>query len=472
MSKLSVRSGVSLLALFAASVLAAPAQTFTRLQFFNGANGANPYVGLTQGRDGSLYGTTIDGGAYGSGNVFKITASGKLTSLYDFCAQSNCPDGQYPDTVLALGTDGNFYGTTQNGGTNGGYGTVFKITPGGALTTLHSFDEADGVAPYGGLVLAINGDFYGTTNVGGAFGGGNVFKITPGGTLTTLYSFCSQGGCADGQYPVGPLVQGSDGNIYGTTHAGGNNSCTPDGCGTVYQITLSGNLTTLHSFDATDGDYPYGGVAEGPKGTFYGTTGGGGANDAGTVFGMTASGKLVTAHSFDVSDGATPYALMLGSDGNFYGTTSAGGNNSNGKNHGTIFEITPTGAFSTLHSFGGNDGALVYGGLVQGTNGLFYGTTYFGGRDDDGVVFSLNTGLGPFVTFVQAAGRVGQTGPILGQGFTGTTGVSFNGTPASFTVVSDTFIKATVPAGATTGSVTVSTPSGTLTSNVPFHVIP
>jgi uncharacterized repeat protein (TIGR03803 family) len=467
MSKLSFRSGVSLLVLFAGSVLAAPAQTFTKLQVFNGANGANPYVGLTQGPDGSLYGTTIDGGAYSAGNVFKIAPSGRLTSLYSFCAQNNCPDGQYPDTVLALGMDGSFYGTTQSGGTNGGYGTVFKITPGGVLTTLHSFDATDGAAPYGSLVLAINGEFYGTTNVGGTFGGGNVFKITAGGTLTTLYTFCSQAGCADGQYPVGPLVQGSDGNIYGTTHAGGNNSCT-DGCGTVFKISLSGKLTTLHSFDATDGDYPYGGVVEGRSGIFYGTTGGGGANDAGTVFEMK-SGKLVTVHSFDVTDGATPYALMLGSDGNFYGTTSAGGKSS----RGTLFSITPQGSLTTLHTFGGGDGALVYAGLLQGTNGLFYGTTYFGGgSDDDGVVFSLNTGLGPFVTFVQAAGRVGQTGPILGQGFTGTTGVSFSGTPAEFTIVSDTLIKATVPAGATTGFVTVTTPGGTLTSNVPFHVLP
>jgi uncharacterized repeat protein (TIGR03803 family) len=465
MSKLSFRSRVSLLVLVAGSVLAAPAQSFTKLQVFNGANGANPYVGLTQGPDGSLYGTTIDGGAYGAGNVFRIN-SGRLTSLYSFCAQNNCPDGQYPDTVLALGTDGNFYGTTQSGGTSGGYGTVFKITAGGALTTLHSFDATDGVAPYGSLVLAINGDFYGTTNVGGTFGGGNVFKITPDGTLTTLYTFCSQAGCADGQYPVGPLIQGSDGNIYGTTHAGGNNSCT-DGCGTVFKITLSGKLTTLHSFDTTDGDYPYGGLVEGPPGTFYGTTGGGGVNNVGTVFGMTAGGKLTTLHSFDVSDGATPYALMLGSDGNFYGTTSTGGSDS----RGTVFELTPAGLLTTLHNFAGPDGALVYSGLLQRTNGLFYGTTYFGGRDNDGVVFSLNAGLGPFVTFVQAAGRVGQTGGILGQGFTGTTSVSLNGIPAGFTVVSDTFIRATVPPGATTGFVTVVTTSGTLTSNVMFRVI-
>lgn len=465
-------SKIALAVFIVCTAMAVSAQTFTKLTIFNGANGANPYVGLTQGPDGNLYGTTIDGGANnGSGNVFKIKADGTLTSIYSFCVQSNCPDGQYPDTVLALGTDGNLYGTTQNGGTNGGYGTVFKITTNGVLTTLHSFDAADGAAPYGSLVLASNGEFYGTTNVGGEFGSGNVFKITPGGTLTVLYSFCSQSNCSDGQYPVGPLIQGSDGNIYGTTHAGGNPSCT-DGCGTIFKITPGGQFTSLHSFDTSDGDYPYGGVAEAIDGTFYGTTGGGGANNTGTVFRMRAGGRVQTIHSFNVTDGATPYALTVGSDGNLYGTTSAGGNNPNGQNHGTIFEITSAGSFTTLHSFAGADGALVYSGLVQATNGLFYGNTYFGGRDDDGVVFSLDNGLSPFVTFVLMAGKVGQTVPVLGQGFAGTSAVSFNGVPASFRVISGTALRATIPAGAATGYVTVTTPTGVLKSNVPFHVIP
>lgn len=453
-------------AVFSFIALAASAQTFTKLAGFNGTDGANPYVGLTQGRDGNLYGTTIDGGAYGAGNVFKISARGKLTSLYDFCAQTNCPDGQYPDTVLALGMDGNFYGTTQSGGmTNNG--TVFKITADGQLTTLYSFNGNDGSAPYGSMVLTANGDFYGTTNVGGAFGGGNVFKITPNGVLTTLYTFCSQSGCTDGEYPVGPLIQGSDGNIYGTTHAGGNSSCT-DGCGTVFTITPSGTLTTLHEFNASDGEYPYGGVVEGPKGSLYGTTGGGGANDAGTVFAMASNGRFATLHSFDVTDGATPYALMRASDGNFYGTTSAGGSNS----RGTVFKITPRGRLTSLHSFEGSDGALVYAGLTQGTNGLFYGTTYFGGKEDDGTVFSLDVGLGPFVTFVVPAAKTGEVFGILGQGFHGTTSVLLNGTAAQFKVVSGTYIEARVPAGAGTGYIKVSTPSGTLTSNIPFHVIP
>ncbi len=466
MSKLSFRSQVSLLVLFAASVVAAPAQTFTRLHVFLGPEGANPYVGLTQGRDGDFYGTTIDGGAYGSGNVFRMGPGGGVTSLYDFCAQALCPDGQYPDSVLALGNDGNFYGTTQNGGTNGGYGTVFKITRDGVLTVLHSFDAADGASPYGSLVLASDGAFYGTTNVGGTYGGGNVFKITPSGNLTTLYTFCSQGGCSDGQYSVGSLIQASDGNIYGTTHAGGNTSCT-DGCGTIFRITLGGNFATLYRFDTTDGEYPYGGVVEGSDGALYGTTGGGGTGGFGTVFRFDGGSKLTTLHSFQGSDGATPYALMSANDGNLYGTTSTGGSRS----RGTIFEITTADAFTTLHNFTGPDGALIYAGLLQATSGAFYGTAYFGGHADDGNVFSLNNGLGPFVTFVVPAGKVGQTGGILGQGLTGTSSVSINGLQAAFHVVSDTYLTVTVPAGANTGFVTVITPNAVLTSNVQFRVI-
>jgi uncharacterized repeat protein (TIGR03803 family) len=190
--------------LCAATAIALPAQTFTKLHSFKGTDGANPYIGLIQGTDGSFYGTTIDGGANTGGNVFKITPSGKLTSFYSFCSQSNCTDGQYPDTVLVRGSDGTFYGTTQSGGSSGGYGTIFKVTSSGKLTTLHSFNgTGDGAAPYGSLVLASNGNFYGTANVGGTYGAGNVFKITPSGKLTTLHSFCSQSGCPDGQYPRG-----------------------------------------------------------------------------------------------------------------------------------------------------------------------------------------------------------------------------------------------------------------------------
>jgi uncharacterized repeat protein (TIGR03803 family) len=440
------------------------ARTFTTLHSFNGTDGANSYTGLVQGADGNFYGTTIDGGANAGGNIFKITPSGKLTPLYSFCSQSNCTDGQYPVTVLVPGADGNFYGTTQSGGTSGN-GTIFKISTKGKLTTLHSFNGADGAAPYGSLTLATNGNFYGTTNLGGSQGLGTVFKITPSGKLTTLYTFCSQSNCPDGQYPVGGLIQAIDGNIYGTTHAGGNDAC-HDGCGTVFKITPGGKLTTLHKFDITDGEYPYGGVVEGGKGTFYGTTGGGGGNNWGTVFKMTSSGKLTTLHSFNGTDGSNAYALSQASDGNFYGTTSTGGV----KVDGTTFKITPGGTLTVLHTFNGKDGKNLYGGLLQGTNGRFYGTTYFGGTDDDGTVFSLDVGLGPFVETRPTSGKAGAPVIILGTNLTGASSVTFDRTPATFEVISKSEIRTTVPNGASTGKVKVTTPRGKLLSNVSFRV--
>jgi uncharacterized repeat protein (TIGR03803 family) len=174
-------------------------------------------------------------------------------------------------------------------------------------------------------------------------------------------------------------------------------------------------------------------------------------------------------HTFySLIDGASPDAgLIQATDGNFYGTTyeSASG-------YGTIFTIASNGAMTTLHVFDSLDGAGSRAALVQGTTGTFYGTTAAGGIDDDGTVFSLDMGLSPFVAFVHNSGKVGKTGGILGQGLTGTTSVSLNGTTVNFTVKSDTFLTATVPDGATTGPVTVTTPSGTLTSNVPFRVLP
>jgi uncharacterized repeat protein (TIGR03803 family) len=273
----------------------------------------------------------------------------------------------------------------------------------------------------------------------------------------------------DGSNPVAALIQGTDGNFYGTTLSGGVNDQ-----GTVFTITSGGKLTTLHSFNGTDGALPLGSLVQTGNGAFYGTTETGGANNSGTVFKFLLGTGGVTLYSFcanaNCADGSYPAAgLIEGTDGNLYGTTTGGGAYGN---YGTIFAIKPTGALSTLHNFMLSDGSLPAGGLVQGTNGKFYGTTYASGVNNDGTIFSLDMGFGPFVSFVRSYGKVGHTGPILGQGFTGTTSVSLNGIPASFTVISDTFIKATVPPRATTGYVQVVTPGGTLTSNVPFRVLP
>jgi uncharacterized repeat protein (TIGR03803 family) len=459
-----------------AMAIAAPAQTFTTLVSFDGTNGGSPTASLVQGPDGSFYGASTGAGAYGGGTVFKVTPEGSLTTLYNFCAQHGCADGAYPEGALALGTDGNFYGTTLHGGNNVceyQCGTVFRITAEGKLTTLHRFNGNDGSNPVAGLLQAADGNFYGTTV------GDTLFKITREGNLTTLYTFCAQSDCADGYQPTGNLVQAADGNFYGTTNGGGlGTNCGFSllyGCGTVFRITPNGTLKTLHSFcegDCSDGAFPYAGLLLASDGNFYGTT-------ESTVFKITPAGRLTTIFTFPCQrmceDGWVPYGeLIQGTDGALYGTNSSGGAN----NHGTVFKITTQGSLTTLHNFDGTDGDFPISGILQATSGVFYGTAFQGGSNSNacgaygcGTVFSLSTGLGPFVAFVRGYGRVGQTGGILGQGFTGTTNVSLNGTPASYTVVSDTFIRATVPPGATTGFATVTTPSGTLTSNVPFRVI-
>lgn len=449
------------------------AQTFKTVHSFTGTDGANPYAGLVQGTDGNLYGTTIDGGAYASGNVIKITPAGTLTSLYSFCSQSNCPDGQYPVSTLVLGPDGDFYGTTQNGGIfNALYGTIFKVSPSGTLTTLHSFNATDGVSPYGSLLLASNGNFYGTATEGGscisAGGCGTIFTMTPSGTFTTLYNFCLQTNCPDGQFPGGGLIEGSDGNIYGTTRSGGNLTCAVGGCGTIFKITPSGAFTTVFVFNKADGAYPAPGLVEASKGLFYGTTGGGGAGGNGTVFTFTASGgTLTTLYGFSGTDGGGPAGLAEGSDGNFYGTTVGGG----ADNNGTIFKVTPSGILTTLHEF---TGAFYYyfGGMTQGTNGAFYGTTYFGGTDSDGTIFGLSAALPPFVRAQPGTGKVEAKVRILGNNLTGTTSVTFHGIPATFQIVSKTLITATVPTGATSGRIQVMGSSHSLLSNVAFLVTP
>jgi uncharacterized repeat protein (TIGR03803 family) len=325
-----------------------PSGTLTTLHNFNGSDGYNVSAGLVQGTDGNFYGITTQGGAYSNGTVFKITPTGTLTTLYNFCPQDGCTDGAYPYDALVQGSDGNFYGAAAGGANYCGLdqcGVIYKITPEGAFTTLHSFDGSDGDGP-NGLVQGSDGNFYGTTSAAGAYGNGTVFKMTPAGMVTALYSFCSQENCADGSGPVAGLVQATDGNFYGTTYGGGGvpTNCTfsQPGCGTVFKITASGVLTTLHSF-----------CASGPPCT----------------------------------DGHGPLAgLVQATDGNFYGTASDGGA---GRGFGTVFEITPTGTLTTLHVFDYSDGYLVAAGVVQGSDGNFYGTTFQGGAYGYGTVFRV-----------------------------------------------------------------------------------
>jgi uncharacterized repeat protein (TIGR03803 family) len=455
--------------------IGSPTQTFKSLVSFDGTNGGQPYYEtLAQGTDGNFYGTTIFGGG-GSGNVFRITPAGVVTSIYDFPGYQ--PYGSEPQTGLVLGKNGSFYGTA--GGGAYGYGIVFKITLAGALTTLYSFCAqmnssgycTDGNLPAAPLIQATDGNFYGTTFFGGANNGGTVFKITPKGTLTTLYGFCTRPNCGDGQAPYAGLVQGTDGNFYGTTVAGGAN-----GEGTVFKITSSGKMTTIHNFCAqtacADGERPYAGLIQATDGEFYGTTSQGGANAEGTAFRITSSGTLTTLHRFcsqtDCDDGEQPVGgLVQATDGNFYGTTSlAGGLVA----YGTVFKLTPAGILTTLHVFDNTDGNQPLGGLVQGTNGIFYGTTNTGGTESYGTVFSVSRCLEPFVKTVPTSGKVGTNIIILGNNLTDATSVTFNGVAAPFTVVRGSEIKTAVPTGAATGLVEVTTPKRTLKSDVTFRV--
>jgi uncharacterized repeat protein (TIGR03803 family) len=477
--------------LWATAVVALPAQTtgipepavtFKTLYSFKGTDGQWPAAELVQGTNGNLYGTTYVGGTStrchpnpGCGNVFKITSSGVLTTLHSF----DVADGQYPLAGLIQATNGSLYGTTYEGGPSNSNGTVFKITPSGMLTTLHNFEFfTDGADPLAALIQGTDGKFYGTTFYGGADNLGTVFKITPSGMLTTLLMFDA----TDGNGPRAGLVQTTNGGFYGTTLGGGAYRS-----GAVFRITPQGTVDTLYSFcrqsGCPDGNLLYAGLVQGSDGNFYGTTYEGGTYGNGTVFVITPTGALTTLHSFDDTDGAFPdAALFQATDGNLYGTTGAGGANANSSctdGCGTLFRITPSGSLSTLYNFcsrsGCTDGQSPKAALIQDTNGKFYGTTELGGANNAceygcGTVFSLSVGLGPFVKTNPTSGAVGAAVKILGTSLTGATSVAFNGTPATFTVVRKSLIKTTVPAGATTGTVEVVTPGGTLSSNVPFRV--
>jgi len=486
----SLRVRVIVALVCAAMAIPSAGQTFTTLvQFDLNTDGAGPeYGALVQGRDGNLYGTTSGGSTNSTaGTVFKMTPDGTLTTIYNFCSLPNCADGHTPVAGLVLGTDGNFYGTTYSGGDLScgypyGCGTVFKLTPAGVLTTLHTFTgQSDGAGPFSGLAKGLNGSFYGTTGSEG--GDGTVFKITPSGTLTTVHYF----GLPNGLWPISGPALGIDGNFYGTTPGGGTSSNCNDGCGTVYRMTPAGKLTTLHSFDSTDGTELVGGVVQATDGNLYGTTAFGGTSPVcaglynggcGTVFKLTPAGKLTTLYNLcslaNCLDGISPYGtLMQASDGNLYGTALQGGT----LGYGTLFQITTGGAFSVLHNFDRDNGGFPYAGLMQATNGILYGTTYYGGMPPScnygcGSIYGLDLGLSPFVEAVTYSGKVGNTIEFLGQGFTSSTAVSFNGTPATRSVKSGTYLTTVVPSGATTGFVTITTSSGSLQSNKIFRVIP
>jgi uncharacterized repeat protein (TIGR03803 family) len=445
----------------------AQAQTVSTIYNFtdSATSGANPwYVTLVQGTNGNFYGTTYNGGKTGSGTIFNVSTTGAQKILYSFAGGTT--DGAYPTGGLTLGTDGNFYGTTQQGGSES-QGIIFKITPSGTYTILHNFNAfVDGAFPWGPPILASDGNFYGTASGGGPNGRGIVYKITSGGTFSEVYQF----DVTHGYSPIAPPAQGTDGFLYIPVAQGGT-----DFCGTIVQMSTAGVLNNTYNFPCgPGGSFPLGPLVQASNGNFYSTTQDGGTNGEGTVYEVTTGLAVTVLHSFGAAfgDGTFPAAgLLLATDGNYYSATAEGGANDDG----TLFNTTTSGTYTSLYSFNNSANLLQMSPLsppVQGTNGLLYGVTEFGGGANDGTVYSLNMGLAPFVNTALFSGKEGETVTLLGTHLTGTTEVTFNGRTANFKVLSETHLIATVPPGASTGPIRVTTPGGELLSRKDFVVKP
>jgi uncharacterized repeat protein (TIGR03803 family) len=448
--------------------VSAQAQTLNYFAAFNGVNGAGTST-VIQATDGNFYAATA-GHATGLeyGNVVKITPAGEISTVYNFCSKPHCTDGAWPITPPILGSDGNLYGVTSGGGSylfnGGGWGIVYRLTLDGKLTTLHTFCTVapclDGEAP-AGIMQAADGNLYGTTYAAGQFNAGTLFKVTTLGDFSVVHAFCSSANCADGQWPGLPPVQGSDGNLYGTTSYGGIADA-----GVLYDLTPAGRFNVVHTFlcyytICNRGGDPLS-VVQDPKGNLFGVTQSGGIYGNGTLFEITSTHDFINLYSFNSGPESTPYAgLTLANDGNFYGTTQE-----------TIFQLTPSGVPTTLYTFTRSNtaGEYPYTRLFQAPNGNLYGAVAFYNSAWNGAIYSFSNGLSPLVETNPTMGKVGKSVLILGNGLTGSTSVTFNGVAAAFTVESDTYIKATVPAGATTGTVSVATPSGVLNSNPQFVV--
>jgi len=467
-----------------------PAGAYSEIYNFDGIVGANPYSGLTLGTDGNFYGTTFGGGTGGFGIVFQITPGGIVTVLHNFVLSEGAGSPYAPPIQ---GTDGNFYGTTTVGTGGTAHGTVYKVSPAGAFTVLYQFDNTHGSFPLAPLIQAKDGNFYGTTRDGGTAGLGTAFKITSAGALTVLYNFDS----THGTQPYSPLVQGSDGNFYGTTRAGG----TLNGGGVAFKLTAAKKLTVLCNFDATghtaDGNHPYAGLIQANDGNFYGVASAGGTNAAGTIYRITKTGVYQTVYDFASATGSLPFATPIQhTNGKLYGEATSGGAGS----HGALFSFDlGLGPFITLRPTSGVVGqsVVILGqGLSQSTSVRFtpnvaadasvfsdtYMTTIVPTNATTGAVKvllaqgNLTSNQKFLVTpvilsFSPPSGPVGTQVVITGDSLKGATKVTFGGVKALiFSVDSYTQITATVPTGAKTGKIQVTTPGGTATSPTAFTV--
>jgi uncharacterized repeat protein (TIGR03803 family) len=401
------------------------AVSLTTLYSFSGSDGANPVGGLVRGSDANFYSVTQYGGAgytgansTGTGTVFRITHPGTLTNLYRF---GGGDDGAWPQAGLAPGSDGNFYGSTAYQGANG-WGTVFRVAPSGLFSTVTALDSSSGAAQ-SVLVAGMDGTLYTMGVFCNTSGLGTVLSVTPGGAVSVLWSFDGASGFT-GWY-ADTLVQGADGNFYGATQLGG-----PEftgifgngGQGTAFVMTPDGTLTTLVSFDGTNGYAPTA-LVQAADGDLYGVTGQGGpgfrgsGGGYGTIFKLSTNGTLTTLALFNRTNGSTPTSLIQASDGNFYGTTYDGGTSGG---YGTVFKMTADGTLTSLLSFNRTNGANpYYAPLLQDSDGSFYGTTYSGGASNRGTIFRLTlTPLAPQLSIIPAAGNVILSWPTNAIGFT------------------------------------------------------
>ncbi len=345
--------------------------------FTGGADGAESTAGVIRDSAGNLYGTSEEGGTFGAGVVYKLDSAGSEVVLYTF---TNGADGAYPSSGLIRDPVGNFYGTA-GGGINGA-GVIYRLDTTGHQTVLYSFTGgADGWEPYGGVIRDSAGNLYGATDGGGAANAGVVFKLNTTGQLTVLHSFTN----ADGYAPQSGLIRDSDGNLYGTTTFGGTS-----GAGVVYKLDRTGKETLLYSFTGgADGNNPQAGVIRDSAGNLYGTTAYGGSANMGVVYKLDPTGLETVLYSFTgAADGSHPSAgVIQDSTGNLYGTTAYGG----AARAGVVYEVNGSGQETALYGFtGGPDGGVPYAGLVRDPAGNFYGTTYYGGTWNSGVVYELD----------------------------------------------------------------------------------
>jgi uncharacterized repeat protein (TIGR03803 family) len=450
---------------------------YTILHSFGGTDGSRPVSGLAIGLDGNFYGTTVTGGTYNAGTIFKITPAGAFTSLYTFTAGT---DGGYPYGTPTLGNDGNFYGVTQ-------YATAYKITPSGVFTLLGTIPSRS----YAPLFLGKDGNFYGTTLYGGTLNQGTVFKMTPGGVVTVIYNFDTTHGSA----PYAGVVQSSDGSLFGTTTVGGSG-----GGGTVYRVTQSGNLKVLHNFPLgtqNDGNDPIASVLLATNGLFYGTTWAGGLNNYGVLFSLAPTGSYTFINQFDKPSGSNPASNMVQhTNGSVYGMANGGL-----AVDGVIYRLDVNlGITLKPLLYAGKVGSAVQilgNGLTGATSLKFNGeparftlvsdnyltTKVPSGATTGPIIVKTPAGtystvfnfyvIPKVISFNPTSGQVGTSVVITGNSFTGATKVTFGGVAATtFTVDSDTQITATVPSGAQTGKIGVTTAGGAGTSSGIFTVLP